>query len=150
MGKRKCVSKTMDFKIKLLFLSFLINNDIILERGLDFLIIPISVSGLSWKYLRGMVWSPEVTSAIIILGILITLLPFKFHLLHFCRKIFYHLGQFIYLRVGHRGTKGSGFRSSPSSVSISLIHESVDFQHVGLYFQGCILHMSQRSISSLS
>jgi hypothetical protein len=44
-GEKGCVSKTMDFRIKLFFLSFLIINKVILERGLDFLIIPISVLG---------------------------------------------------------------------------------------------------------
>jgi hypothetical protein len=44
MGKWGGVSKTMDFRIKLFFLSFFINNEVILERGLYFLIIPISVS----------------------------------------------------------------------------------------------------------
>jgi hypothetical protein len=53
IGKWGGVSKTMDFRIKLFFLSFFIRNEVILERVLDFLIIPISFSRLSWKYLGG-------------------------------------------------------------------------------------------------
>jgi hypothetical protein len=150
MRKWGGVSKTMDFRIKLFFLSFFINNEVILERGLDFLIIPISFSRLSWKYLRGIIWSSEVTYVINILGTLITLLPFEFHLLHICRKRFYQLGQFIYLRVGRRGNRGLSFISPPSSISINFISKSLNCQYVGLYFQGCILHMSQGSSSSLS
>jgi hypothetical protein len=55
MGKWGGVSKIMDFRIKLFFLSLLIINKVILEGGLDFLIIPISTLRLSWKYLRGIV-----------------------------------------------------------------------------------------------
>jgi hypothetical protein len=82
MGEWVDVFKTMDFRINLFFLTFFIRNEIILERGLYFLIIPIFVSGLSWKYLRGIIWSFEVASIFKILCTLITLLPFKFHLLH--------------------------------------------------------------------
>jgi hypothetical protein len=47
MGKWGGVSKTMDFRIKLFFLSLFIDNEVILGRGLDFLIIPIYVLRLS-------------------------------------------------------------------------------------------------------
>jgi hypothetical protein len=53
MWKWGGVSKAMDLMFKIFFLSFLISNKVILERGLDFLIIPLFVTRLSWEYLRG-------------------------------------------------------------------------------------------------
>jgi len=41
------VSKEMDFRIKFLFLTFIVYNKIVLERGLDFMIISIFVPVLS-------------------------------------------------------------------------------------------------------
>jgi hypothetical protein len=89
MGKWGGVSKAMDLRFKLFFLSFIICGKVILERGLDFLIIPLSVTSLPWEYLGGNICSSEISFVISILGTLITLLPFEFHLLHFCRKRFH-------------------------------------------------------------
>jgi hypothetical protein len=86
MGKWGGVSKTMYFRIKLFFLPFVIINKVILKRSLDFIIIPISVPGLSWKYLRGVIWSSEVASVFSILGKFRTLLTFEYHLFHLCRQ----------------------------------------------------------------
>jgi hypothetical protein len=101
------VSKTMDFGVKLFFFPLLVINQVILERGLNPLIISISVPLFPWHNLRNVVVRPpEVASVVHHLRIFVCLLPFKFHLLHLCRKRFHHLGQFIHLRVRHRGVRG--------------------------------------------
>jgi hypothetical protein len=69
----------MDFRISFFFLSFFISNKVILERGLDFLIIPIPISLISLDDLRGIIWSSEITPIINILGVPIALLSFNFN-----------------------------------------------------------------------
>jgi len=87
MGKRGGVSNTMNFKVKLLFFPLLINNKVVLKGGLNFLITPISVPLFPWHNLRSIVIQPpEVSYAIKISYVLVTLLPLKFNLLHFCRQ----------------------------------------------------------------
>jgi hypothetical protein len=76
----------VDFRINFFFFSLFISNKVILERGLDSLIIPIPISLISLDDLRGIIGSYEITPIISILGVPIALLSFKFQLPHFCRK----------------------------------------------------------------
>jgi hypothetical protein len=50
------------------------------------LIVPIPISLISLDDLRGIIWSSKTIPIIIILGVPIALLSFKFQLLYFCRK----------------------------------------------------------------
>jgi hypothetical protein len=74
--KRRCLqdSEFWDQGHSLLF--FFINNQIILERGLDSLIISISIPLVSLDNLRSIVRPPIVTSVINILGIPVIFLSF--------------------------------------------------------------------------
>jgi hypothetical protein len=76
----------MDLRVNIFFLSFFVSNQVILERGLDFLIIPIPISLISLDDLRGIIGSSKITPIIKILGVPIALLSLKFQFLHFCRK----------------------------------------------------------------
>jgi hypothetical protein len=79
------VSKIMDFRIKIFFLSFFISNKVILERGLNPLIIPIHASLISLDNLGGVIWSSEVTPIFNIRGIPVALLSFQFQYFHSSR-----------------------------------------------------------------
>jgi hypothetical protein len=75
------------FQDQALLPPLLISHEVILEKGLDFLIIPISIPLFPLQHMRGVVNLPsEVSSAFSILGTFITLLPLEFHLLHFYRQ----------------------------------------------------------------
>jgi hypothetical protein len=106
MGKRGGVFNTMDFRTKLIcLLSFLISNKVILERGLDPLIISIFVPLFPWNNLWNIIiWHPEVASVVNVLRISVSLSSLHFHFLHLCRQSLYHLCQFIHLRVRCRRT----------------------------------------------
>jgi hypothetical protein len=89
MGKWGGVSKIMDFRIDLFFLSFFISNQVILERGMNPLIIPIPVSLISLDNLRSIIGSSEVTSVIKFLSVSIGIFSFNFYLLHININMFY-------------------------------------------------------------
>jgi hypothetical protein len=82
-GETRGVSKTMNFRIQPLLFSFFIINKVILEGGLDFLIIPISSSGFSLYNLRSIVILPlEVASVINVLRVFVCLFPLQFQPFH--------------------------------------------------------------------
>jgi hypothetical protein len=76
----------MDFEINFLFL--FINDKVILERGLNPLIIPIPTSLISWKYLRSTIRSLEGAFVINVLSVSVGLSCFKLYFLHINSKRF--------------------------------------------------------------
>jgi hypothetical protein len=142
MRKRRSISKVVDFKIKpIYFPFFIISYKIILKRGLNLLIFSIS-SPLLPLHNPGsiIIWPPKISFPFGIMRISVCLLPFHLHFFHLWGQRLHYLGQFIHLRVRHRGARSRGFKSSLSHFCISLISQSVNCQYIRFHFYGRILH----------